>query len=424
MPAKPSKTTTKVVKPVPKVSSTAKGKAKTRALPPSKRPRSSSLSSASGSGSNSVDDNDGANDKSAMLAALEAQSRAMLGLAPLSNAGESSSAAKGKKRALEDSDPDSGSNSDVGEEEEGDGEEYISDDGWGADDGFVSDSEDEFLGFDEIPNPNHGSSSSSTVKSKVPEVVFDGGMGMGAKRDTDMGMSKAERRAFMNGNSAKMMGLKSEDDGYNSPRAGKRLRAGSEDLDEQSNLKLDQTLHKMLLTTLLPSSALDTVSRPSEKRNHLQGRLMELASYQLPGEGIQSLKSSELSKLPAHIRTGIIHKQAKREKAKKEEERAAGNVDKRFGGLGDGGRSGGGGREVQRAEVGREVGKKKGMAGRTRDDSERARGLSLGVGRFQGGTLKLSREEIRSVNGAGDRGGRGGRGGKRGGRGERGGKRR
>ncbi|WWC98159.1 hypothetical protein V866_005050 [Kwoniella sp. B9012] len=388
----------------------SKGKGKAKALPPLKRPRASTPSSSHSSAQSDSEDDEGSvhgNDKSAMLALLEAQSRAMLGLAPLPTQGESSTASKGKERALEESDHDSESGSVLDDDEEEEGEEYISDDGWGAEDGFVTDSEDEF-GIDQEALEEQA--------SKVPEVIFDGGVG--SKRD--MGMSKAERKAFMNGNSAKMMGLKPEDDGYSTLRKNKRARAGSQedDLDEQSNLKLDQTLHKMLLTTLLPTDTLDKANRPSEKRNHLQGRLRELASFNLPGEGISSLRSAELSRHPAHIRTAIMQKAQKKEKAQREEQRAAGNIDKRFGGLSDGGGKSRGGREVKRADIGKEVGKKKGMQGRTRDDSERARGLSLGVGKFSNGMLKLSRSEIQSVNGAGrgDGGRRGGRGGKRGGK--------
>ncbi|WVQ63718.1 uncharacterized protein L199_001871 [Kwoniella botswanensis] len=388
----------------------SKGKGKAKALPPSKRPRASTSSSSNSSSHSHSDDDEGdahGGDKSAMLALLEAQSRAMLGLAPLPTQGESSTASKGKERALEESDHGSESGSSLDDDDEEEGEEYISDDGWGAEDGFVTDSEDEF-GIDQEALEEEA--------SKVPEVIFDGGVG--SKRD--MGMSKAERKAFMNGNSAKMMGLEPEDDGYSILRKIKRARAGSEedDLDEQSNLKLDRTLHKMLLTTLLPTDTLDKANRPSEKRNHLQGRLRELASFNLPGEGISSLRSAELSRHPAHIRTAIMQKAQKREKAQREEQRAAGNIDKRFGGLSDGGGKSRGGGEVKRADIGKEVGKKKGMQGRTKDDSERARGLSLGVGKFSNGMLKLSRSEIQSVNGAGrgDGGRRGGRGGERGGK--------
>lgn len=76
----------------------------------------------------------------ARLAALEAHSRALLGLPPMPT---ESASADDDSEAEDDEDEEN-------EEEEGTGEEYISDDGWGAEDGFVSDSEDEFASTSSI----------------------------------------------------------------------------------------------------------------------------------------------------------------------------------------------------------------------------------------------------------------------------------
>lgn len=178
--------------------------------------------------------------------------------------------------------------------------------------------------------------------------------------------------------------------------------------DDSNKLQLDKTLHDMLLNNLLPSATADAAQRPVDKRNALQGRILELASYSIPGEGSKSAheSNSRLSSHPAKIRTGIIHAQAKREAAAREEARAAGNkglgeVKKRNEGRGD------------RAVMGAEVGKKKGMDGRTKGDAARDRGLTMGVGRFSNGALRLSEAEIARGSEPRD-GGRGGRGGKRG----------
>lgn len=64
-----------------------------------------------------------------MLAALQAHSRALLGIAEQDDEAESSTMAQ-RRAALSDVDD---------EDDEG-----MSDDGWGAEDGMVSDSEDEF----------------------------------------------------------------------------------------------------------------------------------------------------------------------------------------------------------------------------------------------------------------------------------------
>jgi hypothetical protein len=69
-----------------------------------------------------------------MLAALQAHGRAMFGLAGPEDAESSVQAASrslGSGRSEQDS--------------EGEGEDYQSDDGWAAEDGFVSDSEDELV---------------------------------------------------------------------------------------------------------------------------------------------------------------------------------------------------------------------------------------------------------------------------------------
>lgn len=79
----------------------------------------------------------------ARLAALEAHSRALLGLPPM----PTESASEDDDSEAEDDEDDEDEEND---EEEGTGEEYISDDGWGAEDGFVSDSEDEFASTSSI----------------------------------------------------------------------------------------------------------------------------------------------------------------------------------------------------------------------------------------------------------------------------------
>ena len=164
----------------------------------------------------------------------------------------------------------------------------------------------------------------------------------------------------------------------------------------------------MLLNNLLSTATADAAQRPVDKRNAIQGRILELASYAIPGEGSKSAheSGSRLSAHPAKIRTGIIHAQAKREEKAREEARAAGNK-----GLGENKKK----HESRgdRAVMGAEVGKKKGMDGRAKGDAARDRGLTMGVGRFSNGALRLSEAEIARGSEPRD-GGRGGRGGKRG----------
>lgn len=248
------------------------------------------------------------------------------------------------------------------------------------------------------------------------------------------------------GNSAKMMGIKREED-YPAGNGRKRPRDEAEDADEQcvylyfnsprptviladtptpsSKLKLDKTLHDMLLTNLLPAASADTASRPVEKRTAMHGRLLELAAYALPGEGSKaaSSSSSKLSAHPAKIRTGIIQAQAKRDEKARMEARMSGST-----GLGDNPDAKRGKHEKRdRATMGADLGKKKGMESRKKGDAARDRGLGMGIGKFDRGMLKLNAGEIArgSASSEGRGGGRRGRGrgGKRGGGRGRGGKR-
>jgi len=131
--------------------------------------------SASSSGSEESEDDD----KSAMLAALEAHSRAMFGLDGPDEAESSSQA----QRRLS---PQSG---DADEDEE---DEFQSDDGWGAEDGFVSDSEDGLESESEsLPQLEMGKKVEPA--RKVVEVV-DSSIGRGGTSDV---LSKAEKRAFL-----------------------------------------------------------------------------------------------------------------------------------------------------------------------------------------------------------------------------------
>jgi len=133
---------------------------------------------ASPSDSSNASDSEGDGDKSAMLAALQAHSRAMFGL---DGPAEAESSTQAQRRIAPP----------VGEDEDEDeDDEFQSDDGWGAEDGFVSDSEEE-VGIEEEGDLE------STVKvepvRKVVEVV-DPSNGRGGTLDV---MSKAEKRAFL-----------------------------------------------------------------------------------------------------------------------------------------------------------------------------------------------------------------------------------
>jgi hypothetical protein len=130
----------------------------------------------SDSGSSSGSEEGGDDDKSAMLAALEAHSRAMFGL---DGPDEAESSSQAQRRLSPQSDA-----------EEDEGDEFQSDDGWGAEDGFVSDSED---GLEPEPEMKMEKEKKSEPVRKVVEVV-DSSIGRGGTSDV---LSKAEKRAFL-----------------------------------------------------------------------------------------------------------------------------------------------------------------------------------------------------------------------------------
>ncbi|WVN89522.1 uncharacterized protein L203_104747 [Cryptococcus depauperatus CBS 7841] len=338
--------------------------------------RDTSDSDASGSDKNGAEDDEVR--KLRQLAILEAHSRTLLGLPLTTESSEGCSKTRTKVNESENQ----GAEVEVVEE-------FQSDDGWGAEDGFVSDSEDGFQ------DGSHKATFSSTPC--VPEVVFDPSI---ANSTAQMSISNAERRAFLNGNSSKMMGITSISDYL--PGKSRLKTSTAEDLEDANAASLDKTLHNMLLTNLLPSHNSANASRPVDKRNAIQGRLMELANYELPGEGSKSLKGSLLGKHPASIRTGLLHKQQKREKAARQEAIESGSFIKGLGGLGEGLKR----RKTieQRASLGKDI-KKKGMESRKKDDSGRERGLGMGIGRFEAGTLKLSEGDVARFS-AGGRTGR------------------
>ena len=221
-----------------------------------------------------------------------------------------------------------------------------------------------------------------------------------------------------NASSAKLMGLKGESHyGFKGEK-----RTSREDEEQAKDLfvlfntglvlvthaflrecssKLDKSLHHMLLTTLLPSAAEATASRPVHKRDAMTGRLNELAFFALPGEGKRSIAASNLSKHPAKIRTGLLHAKARRDEKAFTEERAMSGGAKAYDGKKMRAKNYG---ASDRNHVGKDLEKKKGMDGGKED---RRRGLRMGVGKFEGGMLKLSRSEIAFGSSKGDRGFRG-----------------
>lgn len=148
----------------------ASSKLAVKSAPPPKRARKAA--SASPSSSAGSDDD---MDKAAMLAALNAHSRAMFGFDGPDEAESSTQARARASRSVSGSQAGS-------DDQDGDGG-FDSDDGWGEGDDMVTDSEDELEAAVET----------KVVKpAKVLEVVF-----APTQTSSSVMLSKSERRAFL-----------------------------------------------------------------------------------------------------------------------------------------------------------------------------------------------------------------------------------
>ncbi|KAJ6539262.1 hypothetical protein B0H19DRAFT_1178082 [Mycena capillaripes] len=196
--------------------------------------------------------------------------------------------------------------------------------------------------------------------------------------------SKAQKKAFMSSKVSKLR----EDPGAQQPEL-----AAEDDEDERTNAQNDALLHRLVHTKLLSGSLnADLNLTPAHRRKALAGRVLELTGQAKLGKGEKSVREGERNKAAKRVREGMLEKQKERQKQQVEEAKNLGNyhptIKKLF------------------ESTGTSNAPKK----------PRDRGLKMGVGKFSGGMLKLSREEISRVQdgprGRGRGRGRGGRGGR------------
>ncbi|KAF9651111.1 hypothetical protein BDM02DRAFT_965243 [Thelephora ganbajun] len=147
-----------------------------------------------------------------------------------------------------------------------------------------------------------------------------------------------------------------------------------DDLDlsnQQNDALLHKLVHAQLLSGVRNSDELNLTG--AQRRRALEGRVLELAEKSKIGKGESLVRKAERTKAAKRVRLGIEAKQKARVKQKLEEAKDLGNYHPTL--------------------------------KRTWEDetesrpSRRDRGLKMGVGRFKGGVLKLSRSEIQSVAG-------------------------
>ncbi|KAF9226471.1 hypothetical protein BS17DRAFT_775675 [Gyrodon lividus] len=145
--------------------------------------------------------------------------------------------------------------------------------------------------------------------------------------------------------------------------------------DERTNTQNDALLHHLVHTKLLSGSL-----NPELNLNHAQrekafsGRVLELAGSAKLGKGENSVREEESNKAAKRVREGLLRRKREREQKALEVAKNLGNYHptlKRF----------------YDSSSSSAPGKK------------RERGLGMGIGKFVGGTLKLSREDIATMAG-------------------------
>ncbi|KAF8211197.1 hypothetical protein K438DRAFT_1568530 [Mycena galopus ATCC 62051] len=208
-----------------------------------------------------------------------------------------------------------------------------------------------------------------------------------SSRPGPSGLSLAQKKAFMSSKVSKLR----EDPGAPQPES-----SAVEDEEERTNAQNDALLHRLVHTKILSGSlSADLNMTPAHRRKALAGRVLELTGQAKLGKGEKFVREGERNKAAKRVREGMLDKQKERQQQQLEEAKNLGNyhptIKKLF------------------ESTGTSNAPKK----------NRERGLKMGVGKFSGGMLKLSKEEISRVQDGPQRGRGRGRG--RGGRGGRGG---
>ncbi|KAJ3883237.1 hypothetical protein F5051DRAFT_392405 [Lentinula edodes] len=258
------------------------------------------------------------------------------------------------------------------EEEEAEEEEW---------EGIRSESEAE-EGFEENDDEFTATSSSTSTANVI--VFSDKPSISQQERDAT---TKYQTKAFMSSKISKLReGTAPELKKYSSETT-------DEDIKERSNIQNDALLHKLVHTKLLSGSLNSELElTPAQRRKALSGRVIELTGDAKLGRGERSVRLAEHNKASKRVREGLMQKQKERRAAQLQETKNLGNYHPTLKRLLD-------------------------PDSETAKPKKRVRGLQMGIGSFKGGTLKLSREEINSVQG--QRGGMASRG-RGSGRGKRG----
>ncbi|KAJ9478710.1 hypothetical protein PHBOTO_002206 [Pseudozyma hubeiensis] len=239
------------------------------------------------------------------------------------------------------------------------------------------------------------SSSSSKAKkqpkSRVVQTVVYGGE---ARPDADeLKEAKKGWKAFM---SSKIDKIGAED------QASVTKLSTAEEEEEKQLVANDRLLSELLSTTLFaPGTGNTSKGNSNLSSNDTIARIMELSATdsQRKGQAIgrgwgeNELKRQQLAKAPAAIRQGMRKAAGERRDKEREKAKELGTWHPSLK------------QAYSNQATATEMGLKK-------ENRKRQRGLGMGIGKFQGGMLKLSSQEISKVNGKSRSGSGSSRGGK------------
>ncbi|KAF5393684.1 hypothetical protein D9757_000104 [Collybiopsis confluens] len=197
-------------------------------------------------------------------------------------------------------------------------------------------------------------------------------------------LSQSTKRTTMNSVQRKNTSTKAQPKAFMSSKISKLRDDTTRELNQSStkddaieryNRQNDALLHNLVHTRLLSGSLNPELDlTPAQRRKALSGRVLELNGEAKLGRGERSVRTAEHNKASKRVREGLVQKQKERKANKLEESKNLGNYHPKLKRLFE-------------------------------DDSEgakakkRTRGLKMGVGDFRSGMLRLSRQEIDSVQG-------------------------
>lgn len=238
---------------------------------------------------------------------------------------------------------------------------------------------------------SNSSKAKKQPRSRVVQTVVYGGE---ARPDADeLKEAKKGWKAFM---SSKIDKIGAED------QASTTKLSTAEEEEEKQLVANDRLLSELLSTTLFaPGTGNTSKGKSNLSSNDTIARIMELSATdsQRKGQAIgrgwgeNELKRQQLAKAPAAIRQGMRKAAGERRDKEREKAKELGTWHPSLK------------QAYSNQATATEMGLKK-------ENRKRQRGLGMGIGKFQGGMLKLSSQEISKVNGKSRTGSGSSRGGK------------